>query len=145
MSFIGSFVAGVKTLVFLGSSCIYPKLSKQPISEESLLSGALEPTNEWYAIAKISGLKLCEALTRQHGVRYFSLMPTNLYGLNDNFDFHSSHVLPALVRRYVEATETNASEVVCWGSGRPRREFLHASDLAKAVIFCLENIDRRFL
>ena len=130
---------GTKRLLFLGSSCIYPKFAQQPIREESLLSGALEPTNEWYAIAKIAGIKLCEALRKQHGFDSISLMPTNLYGPGDNYNPTGSHVLPALIRRFQEAKETGQSSVTCWGSGTPRREFLHADDLGDACIFALEN------
>ena len=130
---------GARRLLFLGSSCIYPKFAQQPIREESLLSGALEPTNEWYAIAKIAGIKLCEALRKQHGFDSISLMPTNLYGPGDNYNPTGSHVLPALIRRFQEAKETGQSSVTCWGSGTPRREFLHADDLGDACIFALEN------
>jgi GDP-L-fucose synthase len=130
---------GAKRLLFLGSSCIYPKLAPQPIREDSLLTGALESTNEWYAIAKITGIKLCHALRRQHGFDAISLMPTNLYGPGDNYHATNSHVLPALIRRFQEAKETNAAEVRCWGSGSPRREFLHVDDLADAALFVLES------
>ena len=130
---------GSKRLLFLGSSCIYPKFAQQPICEEALLSGGLEPTNEWYAIAKIAGLKLCEALRKQHGFDAISLMPTNLYGPGDNYDPAGSHVLPALIRRFQEAKETGQSEVTCWGSGTPRREFLHADDLGDACVFALQR------
>jgi GDP-L-fucose synthase len=130
---------GCRRLLFLGSSCIYPKFAEQPIREEALLTGALEPTNEWYAIAKIAGIKLCHALRLQHGFDAISLMPTNLYGPGDNYHPTDSHVLPALIRRFHEARETNAAEVVCWGTGTPRREFLHVDDLADAVVFCLER------
>lgn len=130
---------GCRRLLFLGSSCIYPKFAEQPIREEALLSGALEPTNAWYAIAKIAGIKLCEALRRQHGFDAISLMPTNLYGPGDNYHPTDSHVLPALIRRFHEAQQAEAPEVVCWGSGTPRREFLHVDDLAEAALFCLEH------
>jgi GDP-L-fucose synthase len=130
---------GARRLLFLGSSCIYPKLAPQPIHEESLLTGALEPTNEWYAIAKITGIKLCHALRRQHGFDAISLMPTNLYGPGDNYHATNSHVLPALIRRFHEAKQGGAPSVTCWGSGSPRREFLHVDDLADAALFCLEQ------
>ena len=130
---------GVHKLLFLGSSCIYPRLCPQPMKEEYLLTGALEPTNEWYAIAKIAGLKLCQALRRQHGFDAISAMPTNLYGPNDNFSLTSSHVLPALVRKFCEAEASGASQVTVWGSGTPRREFLHVDDLASALIFLMEH------
>lgn len=125
---------GAKKLVFLGSSCIYPKLAPQPIREEYLLTGALEPTNEWYAIAKIAGIKLCQAYRRQYGFNAISLMPTNLYGPGDNFDLQNSHVLPALIRKFHEAKLRGDAEVVMWGTGTPRREFLHVDDLADAVV-----------
>lgn len=131
--------AGVDRLVFFGSSCIYPKLCPQPIRESYLLSGPLEPTNEAYAIAKIAGLKLCEAYNRQYGTRYVSLMPTNLYGPNDNYDLASSHVLPALIRKAHEAKRAHAGSMTVWGSGEPRREFLHVDDLAAATRFVLEH------
>ena len=130
---------GCRRLLFLGSSCIYPKLAPQPIQEDSLLTGALEPTNEWYAIAKITGIKLCHALRRQHGFDAISLMPTNLYGPGDNYHPTNSHVLPALIRRFQEATENGTEVVTCWGSGTPRREFLHVDDLADAAVHCLER------
>ncbi len=130
---------GARRLLFLGSSCIYPKLAPQPIREESLLSGPLEPTNEWYAIAKISGIKLCHALRIQHGFDAISLMPTNLYGPGDNYHPTNSHVLPALIRRFHEAQRDATPVVSCWGSGSPRREFLHVDDLADAAVFCLEH------
>jgi GDP-L-fucose synthase len=129
----------VPKLIFLGSSCIYPKFANQPIKEGYLLTGSLEPTNQWYAIAKISGVKLIEALRKQFGRDYVSLMPTNLYGPNDNFDLETSHVLPALVRKFHEAKKNNSATVTLWGSGLPMREFLHVDDLAKAVVFALEN------
>jgi len=130
---------GCRRLLFLGSSCIYPKFAEQPIREESLLTGSLEPTNEWYAIAKITGIQLCRALRLQHGFDAISLMPTNLYGPGDNYHPTNSHVLPALIRRFQEAGDSGAPEVVCWGSGTPRREFLHVDDLADAAVFCLEH------
>ena len=130
---------GVRRLLFLGSSCIYPKFADQPIKEESLLTGALEPTNEWYAVAKIAGIQLCRALRIQHGFDAISLMPTNLYGPGDNYHPNHSHVMAALIRRFCEASKNNLKEVVCWGSGTPKREFLHVDDLASAAVFCLEN------
>jgi GDP-L-fucose synthase len=132
---------GVERLLFLGSSCIYPRLAEQPIKESSLLTGALEPTNDAYAIAKIAGILQVQAIRRQHGRHWISAMPTNLYGPNDNFDPESSHVLPALIRRFHEAKDNGASEVVLWGSGTPLREFLHVDDLAAASLFLLENYD----
>jgi len=132
---------GVERLLFLGSSCIYPKLAEQPIKESSLLTGALEPTNDAYAIAKIAGILQVQVNRRQYGKHWISAMPTNLYGPNDNFDLQSSHVLPALIRRFHEAQESGAHEVVLWGTGTPRREFLHAEDLAAASLFLLENYD----
>jgi GDP-L-fucose synthase len=132
---------GVEKLVFLGSSCIYPKLAEQPIREESLLTGPLEPTNEWYAIAKIAGLKLCQAMRRQYGFNAICLMPTNLYGPGDNFDLKDAHVLPALLRRIHEAKRRDAESVTVWGSGMPRREFLHVDDLADAVLYLLHEYD----
>ena len=134
-----AWLAGVRRLLFLGSSCIYPKFANQPIREEALLTGALEPTNEWYAIAKISGIKLCEALRRQHGFDAISLMPTNLYGTGDNYHPTNSHVLPALLRRFHEAKTRGDAAVTCWGSGSPLREFLHADDLGAACVFALER------
>ena len=147
----GAYDAGVEKLLFLGSSCIYPKLAQQPIKESELLNGALEPTNDSYAVAKIAGIKLCEAFNRQYGTDYRSLMPTNLYGPNDNFHPENSHVLPALSRRFHEAKEQHAQAVVVWGSGTPMREFLHVDDLADAVAFVMgiaredywRNIDPR--
>jgi GDP-L-fucose synthase len=133
--------ADVRKLLFLGSSCIYPKFSPQPIREESLLTGSLEPTNEWYAIAKIAGIKLCQAYRAQHKLSAISVMPTNLYGPGDNFDLQASHVLPALMRKFHEATKTNADEVVMWGSGTPRREFLHVDDLADACLHLMQHYD----
>ena len=131
--------AGAKRLLFLGSSCIYPKFANQPIREESLLTGVLEPTNSWYAIAKIAGIKLCDALRLQHGFDAISLMPTNLYGPGDNYHPSDSHVLPALIRRFHEAKKNNEVSVTCWGSGKPLREFLHADDLGEACVFALEH------
>ena len=130
---------GIPKLVFLGSSCIYPKFAPQPLKEEHLLTGALEPTNEWYAIAKISGIKLIQALRKQYGRDYISLMPTNLYGPGDNFDFINSHVLPAMIRKFNEAKENNNSDIILWGTGKPLREFLHVDDLASAIVYALEN------
>lgn len=129
---------GVRKLCFLGSSCIYPKLAPQPISEDALLTGPLEPTNEWYAIAKIAGLKMCQAYRRQYGFDAISLMPTNLYGPHDNFDPETSHVLPALIRRFHEAKQNGDDQVVIWGTGTVRREFLHVDDLADAAVFSFE-------
>tara|TARA_B100000886_G_scaffold134243_1_gene90602 strand:+ start:3475 stop:4476 length:1002 start_codon:yes stop_codon:yes gene_type:complete len=136
-----SFVNNIKRLLFLGSSCIYPKLCNQPIKEEYLLNGLLEKTNEWYAIAKISGIKLCEALRKQYGFDAFSLMPTNLYGPGDNYNKKNSHVLPALIRKFSEAVQNKENEVICWGTGSPKREFLHVDDLADACTFVLINWD----
>ena len=132
---------GVRKLLFLGSSCIYPKFAPQPIHEDSLLTGALEPTNQWYAIAKIAGIKLCQAYRAQFGFNAISLMPTNLYGPGDNFDLHSSHVLPALIRKFHEAKQQNLPSVTIWGTGTPRREFLHVDDLAEAAIFLMDHYD----
>ena len=132
---------GVRKLVFLGSSCIYPKFAPQPIPESALLTGALEPTNEAYAIAKIAGIKTCAAYNRQHGTNFLSLMPTNLYGPGDNYDPRGSHVLPALIRRAHEARVTGQSELVVWGSGTPRRELMHVDDLASACVFALERLN----
>lgn len=134
-----SFKNNVKKLLFLGSSCIYPKNAQQPMKEEYLLSSKLEKTNEMYALAKISGLKLCAAYNREYGTDYISVMPCNLYGLNDNYDLKNAHVLPMLVRRFHEAKVNNQSEVVVWGTGMPKREFMYAGDLAKAVVFLLKN------
>ena len=133
--------SGVRRLLFLGSSCIYPKFATQPIREEALLTGALEPTNAWYALAKIAGIKLGQALRLQHGFDAISLMPTNLYGPGDNYHPTHSHVLPALIRRFHEAAEAQAPSVTCWGSGTPLREFLHADDLGEACVFALEHWD----
>jgi len=135
----GSFEAGIQKFIFLGSSCIYPKLAAQPLKEEALLTGSLEPTNEWYAIAKISGVKACEAIRKQYGLDYVSLMPTNLYGTHDNFDLKTSHVLPAMLRKFHEAKIRNSEPVELWGTGTPMREFLFVDDLAEAVCFALEH------
>lgn len=132
---------GVAKLVFLGSSCIYPRLAPQPMQEEYLLTGALEPTNEWYAIAKIAGIKMCQAYRRQYGFNAISLMPTNLYGPGDNFSIESSHVLPALIRRFHEAKLQNSPEIVIWGTGTPKREFLHVDDVAAATVFLMDHYD----
>ena len=133
----------IPKFIFLGSSCIYPKMAPQPLKEEYLLTGPLEETNKWYAIAKISGVKLIEALREQYNRDYVSLMPTNLYGPGDNYDLKTSHVLPAMLRKFHEAKESNNSNVVLWGTGSPRREFLHVDDLANAVVYALENkLDR---
>jgi GDP-L-fucose synthase len=136
-----AYQAGVAKFVFLGSSCIYPKLAPQPIKEDSLLTGPLEPTNEWYAIAKIAGVKMCQAYRRQYGFNAISLMPTNLYGPGDNFDLQNSHVLPALIRRFHEAKLRGDASLTVWGTGTPRREFLHVDDLADAVIYLLNTYD----
>ncbi len=133
--------SGVRKLLFLGSSCIYPKLAPQPIPESALLSGLLEPTNEAYAIAKIAGVKLCQAFSREYGANFISAMPTNLYGPNDNFDLETSHVLAALLRKAYEAKKSSARELVVWGTGTPRREFLHVDDCASACLFLLEKYD----
>lgn len=130
---------GVGKLLFLGSSCIYPKFAPQPIREDALLTGPLEPTNEWYAVAKIAGIKLCQAYRRQHGCDFISAMPTNLYGPGDNFDLQSSHVLPALIRKAHEAKISGAESITIWGTGTPRREFLHVDDLADACVFLLKT------
>lgn len=133
---------GCQKLLFLGSTCIYPKFAPQPMPENCLLTGELEPTNEWYAIAKIAGIKLCQAYRKQYGFNAISLMPTNLYGPGDNFHPENSHVLPALIRRFLEAKESGAAEVLCWGSGSPRREFLYVDDLADACLFLMQNYDQ---
>ena len=138
-----SYVHGVKKLLFLGSSCIYPKNCPQPMKEEYLLNGELEQTNEPYAIAKIAGIKMCENYNRQYGTNFMSVMPTNLYGPNDNYDLESSHVIPAIIRKIHEAKKSNSPFVEVWGSGKPIREFLHVDDLANACIFILENIDAK--
>jgi GDP-L-fucose synthase len=134
-----AYKCGVKKLLFLGSSCIYPKLAEQPLKEEYLLTGSLEPTNEAYAIAKIAGLKMCEFYNRQYGTDYISVMPTNLYGPNDNFDLETSHVLPALIRKFHEAKVGNSPSVEIWGTGKPRREFLYVDDMADACVYLMEN------
>jgi GDP-L-fucose synthase len=134
-----AFLNKVKKLLFLGSSCIYPKFAPQPMKEEYLLTGPLEETNQWYAIAKIAGIKLCQAYRRQHGCDFIAAMPTNLYGPNDNYDLQLSHVLPALLRKFHEAKISGAAEVVCWGTGSPLREFLYADDLAHACVFLMQN------
>lgn len=135
---------GVSKFIFLGSSCIYPKLSPQPIIEDSLLTSSLEPTNEWYAVAKIAGLKLVEALNNQFNRKYVSLMPTNLYGPNDNFNLKTSHVLPALIRKFHEAKEDGHKNVTLWGSGKPLREFLHVDDLAEAIFYFIINDEYKY-
>ena len=137
----GAHEAGVTKLLFLGSSCIYPKHAPQPLKEEYLLTGPLEPTNEWYAIAKIAGVKMCQAYRRQYGCNFISAMPTNMYGPNDHYDLQNSHVLPALIRKFHEAKISGAKEVVCWGSGEPCREFLYADDLGRACVFLMEKYD----
>ena len=134
-----AYKTGVKKLLNLGSSCIYPRLAPQPLKEEYLLTGPLEPTNQWYAIAKIAALKMCEAYRLEHGCDFISAMPTNLYGTNDNYDLKTSHVVPALIRKFHEAKTAGNKEVVLWGTGSPRREFLHADDLARACVFLMEN------
>ncbi|MFD2943379.1 GDP-L-fucose synthase family protein [Flavobacterium notoginsengisoli] len=131
--------SGIEKFIFLGSSCIYPKMAPQPIQEDYLLTAALEPTNEWYALAKISGIKACQAVRKEFNKDYVSLMPTNLYGIHDNFDLKSSHVLPAMIRKFHEAKVNDHATVTLWGTGNPMREFLHADDMAKAVVFALEN------
>ena len=135
----GAWRAGVTKLLFLGSSCIYPRLAPQPLKEESLLTGPLEPTNEWYAVAKIAGIKMCQAYRRQHGCDFISAMPTNMYGPNDNYDLQNSHVLPALIRKFHEAKVSAAPSVSCWGTGSPLREFLYADDLASACVFLMNH------
>jgi GDP-L-fucose synthase len=135
----GAYQAGVKKLLFLGSSCIYPRLAPQPMNEDCLLTGPLEPTNQWYAIAKIAGIKMCQAYRRQYGCDFIVAMPTNMYGINDNFDLNNSHVLPALIRKFHEAKVANAPTVTCWGTGNVMREFLFSDDLARACRFLLEN------
>lgn len=134
-----SYRAGVKKFVFLGSSCIYPKMAPQPLKEEYLLTGPLEPTNEWYAVAKIAGIKMCQAYRRQYGFEAISLMPTNLYGPGDNFDLENSHVMPALIRKFHEAKVSGDLSVTVWGTGSPRREFLHVDDMADAAVFLMET------
>jgi GDP-L-fucose synthase len=135
----GAWRVGVKKLLFLGSSCIYPKLAPQPLKESQLLTGPLEPTNEGYALAKIAGIKLCQALRRQYGCDFISVMPTNLYGPNDNYDLETSHVVPALIRKFHEANVTGARSVTCWGTGAPLRELLYVDDLARACVFLIEH------
>ena len=135
----GAHKAGINKFIFLGSSCIYPKFASQPLKEEYLLTDSLEPTNQWYAIAKITGVKACQAIRKQYSKDYVSLMPTNLYGSFDNFDLQSSHVLPSMIRKFHEATINNNTPVTLWGSGTPMREFLFVDDMAKAVVFALEN------
>lgn len=134
-----AYLHGVKKLLFLGSSCIYPKLCPQPMKEEYLLTGALEETNQWYALAKIAGIKLCQAYRRQYGQDFISAMPTNLYGTNDNYNLETSHVLPALIRKFHEAKVSRTPTVTCWGTGTPLREFLHADDLGSACVFLMKN------
>lgn len=136
-----AYLSGVKKLLFLGSSCIYPKLAPQPLKEESLLTGPLEPTNESYAIAKIAGIKMCQSYNRQYGTKFISAMPTNLYGPNDNFDLETSHVLPALIRKFHEAKVVNADRVTIWGTGSPYREFIHVDDAADACLFLMQNYE----
>lgn len=140
-----AYKTGVKKLMFLGSSCIYPKLAPQPMKEEYLLTGLLEPTNEPYAIAKIAGIKMCDAYRAQYGCNFISVMPTNLYGPNDNYDLNNSHVLPALLRKFHEAKQTRASEVTIWGTGTPKREFLHADDMADACFFLMQHYNEEGL
>ncbi len=135
------YLHGTRKLLYLGSSCIYPREAPQPMTESALLAGPLEPTNEFYAVAKIAGIKLCQAYRRQYGCDFISAMPTNLYGPNDNFDLTSSHVLPALIRKFHDAKLAGESDVTVWGSGRPRREFLHVDDLASACVFLMQNYD----
>jgi GDP-L-fucose synthase len=138
-----SYKVGVKKLLFLGSTCIYPKLAPQPLKEEYLLTGVLEDTNEPYAIAKISGIKMCDGYRAQYGCNFISVMPTNLYGFNDNYDLQNSHVLPALLRKFHEAKINNLSEVIVWGTGTPLREFLHATDMANACVYLMENYNEQ--
>lgn len=137
----GSYLAGVKKLQFLGSSCIYPKFAEQPLREDSLLTGVLEPTNEPYAIAKITGIKMCDAYRSQYGCNFNAVMPTNLYGPNDNYDLKTSHVLPALIRKFHEAKREHKDHVTIWGTGSPRREFLHVDDMANACVYLMHNND----
>ncbi len=136
-----AYLSSVVKLLYLASTCAYPRLAPQPLKEEYLLTGALEPTNEWYAIAKIAGIKLCEAYRKQHGCRFISAMPTNLYGPNDNFDLETSHVLPALIRKFHDAKSQNAKSVTIWGTGEPLREFLHVDDCAAACLFLMQRYD----
>lgn len=140
-----SYINGVKKLMFLGSSCIYPKLAPQPLKEEYLLTGLLEPTNEPYAIAKIAGIKMCDAYRHQYGCNYISVMPTNLYGPNDNYDLEKSHVLPALIRKFHEAKKNGTPSVVMWGTGKPKREFLHVDDLADACYYLMQTYNQEGL
>lgn len=140
-----SYVNGVKKLLFLGSSCIYPKFAEQPLKEDYLLTGLLEPTNEPYAIAKIAGIKLCDAYRDQYGCNFISVMPTNLFGPNDNYNLNNSHVLPALIRKFHEAKKNNTPEVIMWGTGSPKREFLHVDDLADACVFLMDNYNQNGL
>ena len=135
----GAYQSGVRKLLFLGSSCIYPRLAPQPMKEEALMTGPLEPTNEWYAVAKIAGIKMCQAYRRQYGCDFISAMPTNIYGPNDNYDLQASHVLPALIRKFHEAKAASAPTVTCWGTGSPLRDFLYADDLARACVLLLES------
>jgi GDP-L-fucose synthase len=135
----GAYQSGVRKLLFLGSSCVYPRLAPQPLKEEYLLTGLLEPTNEWYAVAKIAGIRMCQAYRRQYGCDFISAMPASMYGPNDHYDLQHSHVLPALIRKFHEAKAAHAPTVTCWGTGSPLREFLHADDLARACVFLLEN------
>jgi GDP-L-fucose synthase len=142
----GAYMAGVKKLLFLGSSCIYPKHAPQPLKEDYLLTGPLEPTNQWYAVAKIAGIKLCQACRRQYGCDFISAMPTNMYGPNDNYDLAASHVLPALIRRFHDAKVAKQPTVTCWGTGSPLREFLYVDDLARACVFLMQNYsDEQFI
>lgn len=138
----GAYLAGVQRLMFSGSSCIYPKFADQPIKEEYLLTGLLEPTNEPYAIAKIAGIKQCQSYNRQYGTKYIAVMPTNLFGIHDNFDLNTSHVMPALIRKFHEAKFANREKVTIWGSGTPRREFLHVDDLASACVYLMEHPEK---
>jgi len=137
----GAYHSGVRKLLFLGSSCIYPRMAPQPLNEDSLLSGPLEPTNQWYAVAKIAGIKLCQAYRRQYGCHFISAMPTNLYGPGDNYDPDGSHVIPGLIRRFHEAKVAHAGSVTCWGTGAPLREFLYVDDLARACVFLMDTYD----